>query len=176
MRSPTHSLLPASGWVRIVSILVGVAVLITTFLWALSFSQIYSRPITRGAASEWIYQNIPGPINLYIQEQNETYSQPLSIPYGTTIQPGLPYQMLFTANASGTLNDVYLAHILDTQALPPTALKVFLSASSNGTGPFLAAGIAVSTTIMEDASQDRVQLNIDTPLPVEAGQTYYLTM
>ena len=164
------------GLGRIVSILFGGAVLITTFMWALSFSQIYSRSITRVAASEWIYQNVPGPINLYIQGQNETYSQPLSIPYGTTIQPGLPYQMLFTANASGTLNEVYLAHILDTQALQPITLNVSLSASSNGTGPFLAAGIAVSTTITGNASQNGVQLNIDTPLPVEAGQTYYLTM
>ena len=47
--------------------LLGSVVLIATFAWAVAFSLIYARPITRVAASDWIYQNIPGPINLHIQ-------------------------------------------------------------------------------------------------------------
>ncbi len=164
------SRLPTSTWARIASVLVGSAVLITTFLWALSFSQIYTRPITRVAASEWIYQNIPGPINLHIQGQNETYTQPLSIPYGSTIQPGLPYQMMFTANASGLVNELYLAHIIDTQALHPAGLNVSLSS------PLIIEGLSVPTTIMSDTSSNGYQLTFDTPIPVEGGREYYLTI
>jgi 4-amino-4-deoxy-L-arabinose transferase-like glycosyltransferase len=57
------SRLAPSRWMRLVTVLIGAVVLIVTFAWALGFSLIYSRPITRVAASDWIYQNIPGPIN-----------------------------------------------------------------------------------------------------------------
>jgi len=39
-------------------------VLVLTFAWAYAFSRIYLRPETRVAASEWIYQNVPGPVDL----------------------------------------------------------------------------------------------------------------
>ena len=164
------------GGLRWVSILVGGAVLTATFLWAFSFSQIYSRPITRVAASDWIYQNIPGPINLHIQGKDEPYNQPLSIPYGSTVQPGVPYQMIFTANASGTLSEVYLAHILDIQALQPAALNVTLAGFPDGTVPLMSAVIAVSPPKVDDASPAGYQLNFNTPVAVEAGQVYYLLL
>jgi YYY domain-containing protein len=170
--TPSH----APSWTRWVSVMVGSAVLIATFLWAFSFSQIYSRPITRVAASDWIYQNIPGPINLHIQGENDPYHQPLSIPYGSTVQPGAPYQMVFTANASGTLNEVYLAHILDTQALQPAALNITLAGSPDGSAPLMSAVIAVSPKKIGDLSTGEFPLNFNTPIPVEAGKEYYLLL
>jgi YYY domain-containing protein len=172
----SHSRLPTSGWTRLISILVGSVVLITTFMWALGFSQIYSRPITRLAASEWIYQNIPGPINLHIQGNNGSYNQPVSIPYGSTIRPGLPYQSTFTANASGTLKDVYLAHVIDLQASLPIALNISLSTSSDGGGSIMEAVTTASPTTTDDTSSNGYLLKFDTPVNVEAGQVYYLTL
>jgi len=166
--------LPASGFARTLAILVGGFVLIATFLWAYSFSQIYSRPITRIAASDWIYQNIPGPINLHIQGQSATYNQPISIPYGTTIQSGLPYQSMFTANATGTLNDIYLAHVIDTQALLPTSLSVSLS-----TTPSANESLYTEVTNISPATPswpNAYALKFKVPVPIEAGQLYYLTL
>jgi YYY domain-containing protein len=167
---------PVFGWTRLVSILIGSAVLITTFMWAFSFSQIYSRPITRVAASDWIYQNIPGPINLHIQGQNESYNQPISVPYDSTIQPGLPYQSMFTSNASGILNDVYLAHVTVTHALQSTALNVSLSTSSDGGEPLIADVMDVSSITAGATSPAGYQLKFDIPIPVEADQVYYLAL
>jgi hypothetical protein len=48
---------------KILAALIGTAVLILTAGWAYAFSQIYLRPETRVAASRWIYQNVPGPVN-----------------------------------------------------------------------------------------------------------------
>ena len=168
--------LPALGWARILSILVGGVVLLTTFAWALAFSLIYARPITRVAASDWIYQNIPGPINLHIQSQDGSFNQPLSISYGNTIRPGLPYQMTFTANASGTLNEVYLAHVADTRALQPTILNVTLSSVSGEGQPLLATVMPVSPALAGDSSLEGYKLKFDTPIKVEAGQVYTLAL
>jgi YYY domain-containing protein len=167
---------PRFRGIRVASIVLGGAVLVATFLWALSFSRIYSRPITRVAASRWIYQNIPGPINLHIQGENETYTQPLSLPYGLIIQPGVPYQMMFTANAHGELSEIYLPHILDTQATQPTTFDVFVSSPSDRSGLLKDAGIQVSNTLTANSAQNGYQLSFDSPVQVEAGQDYYLTL
>ena len=167
---------PTFGWARSVSILVGGVVLITTFIWALAFSLIYSRPITRVAASDWIYQNISGPVNLLILTPSGLYNQPLSIPYGSSIQAGLPYQMTLAANASGTLNEVYLAHVADTQALLHTALNATISAAPDGSVPVWAAVMTVSPTPMGGLPTAGYPLKFDPPVTVVAGQVYFLTL
>ena len=49
------------------------------------------------AASRWIYQNIPGPINVQIQTADSIYNQPLPFPVDGFIQTGQPYDTSFTA-------------------------------------------------------------------------------
>ena len=44
----------------------------TTLAWAYAFTRIYTRPLTRVAATHWIYQNLPGAINLHIQTGDGT--------------------------------------------------------------------------------------------------------
>jgi len=65
----------------ILATLIGVTVLALTFAWAYAFTRIYTRPVTRVAATYWIYQNVPGPINLHIQAANgSVFQQPLPFP------------------------------------------------------------------------------------------------
>ncbi|HSM24541.1 MAG TPA: glycosyltransferase family 39 protein, partial [Anaerolineaceae bacterium] len=53
-----------------------------TFVWAYMFSSIYDRPITRIDASRWIYENVPGPINLMIDHgDGESKQKIISYPY-----------------------------------------------------------------------------------------------
>jgi len=51
----------------VASHVLGIGTLMATLLWAFAFTRIYSRPVTRIQASYWIYQNVPGPINLQIE-------------------------------------------------------------------------------------------------------------
>ena len=42
----------------------GALVLLLTLAWAFAFTRIYTRTETRVAASRWIFENVPGPVNL----------------------------------------------------------------------------------------------------------------
>jgi hypothetical protein len=62
----------AAGW-RILAVMLGVGVLAATAMYAFAFTGIYLRPITRVAASRWIYQHIPGPVNCRSGKQDDRY-------------------------------------------------------------------------------------------------------
>ena len=79
---PGLSSLKRLNWRKILATTAGVVILLLTFGWAFAFTGIYLRPETRIAASRWIFQNVPGPIDLQIQ-----------IPAGTTYQQPLPFQV-----------------------------------------------------------------------------------
>jgi YYY domain-containing protein len=106
---------------RLSSIGIGTAVLILTLGWAYAFTRIYTRPVTRVAATQWIYQNVPGPVNLHITgADGSVYQQPLPFISGNFIQAATPYVFPFKINASGTLNEIYFPHI---EALMPSGLQ-----------------------------------------------------
>ncbi len=104
--------LPRSAKLAAAGALIAVVILFTA-AWAFAFSRIYTRPVTRVAASEWIYQNIPGPVNLRIDTAEGEYQQPISIPYDHIYQDGQPHELNFRARFSGTLKEVYLGHLGD---------------------------------------------------------------
>ncbi len=160
----------------LLAVVVGGAVLLGTFAWAYAFTRIYTRPITRIEASRWIYQNIPGPINLRIQTEGETYNQPLPFINGFLIQPGQPYTTEFSARASGDLEEVVLPYALDIQAGSGTK-TLSLRVQSVGDPQASAEGKYIGD--FQPASDPRGQsitLRLDSPLPVIEGQSYRLTL
>jgi YYY domain-containing protein len=100
-------------WSKVVAVILGILVLGSTYAWAYAFSRIYVNPFTRVAASRWIYQNIPGPINLAIDTENGVTNQPVPYSYDFVIRPDKPFTTSFTANASGTLERIFLPHVID---------------------------------------------------------------
>ena len=81
-------------------------VIIPTLLWANAFIQIYQKPMTRVAASEWIYNNVPsGAVLLYQADgQNKEFNLPLK---GYEFQPGsFPLTLNFTMPEDGTITAV----------------------------------------------------------------------
>ncbi|HEX6306003.1 MAG TPA: glycosyltransferase family 39 protein, partial [Anaerolineales bacterium] len=97
---------------RLAALTLGAGVLVATGIYALGFSSIYTRPITRIEASRWVYQNIAGPINFQIRTPGGPYNQPLSFPRDYSITAGHPYTASFTAKASGVLDQVYLHEVV----------------------------------------------------------------
>ncbi|MEJ2564309.1 MAG: glycosyltransferase family 39 protein, partial [Anaerolineales bacterium] len=68
---------------RLAKIFVGGIACVTvlwTFIWALAFTSIYTRPLTRFEASEWIYSHIPAAINVVVEADGERLFEPLALP------------------------------------------------------------------------------------------------
>ncbi|HVM71756.1 MAG TPA: DUF2298 domain-containing protein, partial [Anaerolineales bacterium] len=132
------------NWRAILAGTVGGVVLVLTFAWAYAFSRIYLRPETRVAASEWIYQNVPGPIDLEIKTPaGTTYQQPLPFQAGSAVQTSVPYQVTFTPQADGSLDQIILPHVtnhllrvtfLQNPAAPQEVVSGYMVVAPNSAG------------------------------------------
>jgi len=137
LRPPREKLI---RWTKIASVVVGAAVLISTLAYAYGFTRIYTRPITRIEASRWIYQNVPGPINLHIENGEGVYSQPVPFRYDETIRADSAYFSTFTANATGTLSQVYLYAVTDpSDVLGERSFTLTLAPVPDTPGPVVSA-------------------------------------
>ncbi len=110
---------------RLVRWTIGVLVLIATGLYAWNFvHDIYLTPITRVAASRWIFQNVPGPINVQIALGDETYNQPLPWDRSQALLPGQSSQVNFTAKKDGLLTEVSLYNVKSDGQPGPVTVRV----------------------------------------------------
>ena len=107
----------ASVLLAVLSVVMGVAVLALTAAWAYAFTRIYTRPVTRVAATSWIYQNVPGPLNLRIENRrwHRLPAAAVRSRRARLVSGAAPYVHLFAANASGTLREIHLPHVAAVQ-------------------------------------------------------------
>jgi len=155
------------------AIVIGVTVVTLTAAWAFAFQSIYIRDEPRIAASRWIYQNVPGPINLEIQKADASiYNQPLPFPTGVYIQPQLPYQTSFVPQNEGLLKEVTLAHVAAVPAQLPAQLMVTVWQNLSDPLP-----LASAFTIAEapgEAGNTAQLVNFDQLPLLMVDQNYYL--
>ncbi len=182
-------------WNSILAAVVGIGVLLATWAWAFAFSNIYTRPVTRIDASRWIYENIPGPINLHIESKNEAgpsndnrsantlaatgpadtliHNQMLSFPYDQAIDPALPYSISFNAAHTGLLREIYLPHVADRLASSETYyLNLSVSLLPNGEAPIDSSLLMIDNS---SGSPDRIATLMHA-IDLVKGQPYYLTI
>jgi YYY domain-containing protein len=162
---------------RILAGLLGVTVLALTAIWAFAFHSIYLREEPRMAASRWIYQNVPGPINVRIQTGDSIYNQPLPFPVDGYIQTGQPYDTSFAAQRHGTLESITLGHAVN-QLADSSTLTITVSDVPNPTdGQALAiASLTSDFAGKEDERGDSYTIKLDKPVPLQKGSPYYLRL
>ncbi len=97
----------------ITSIVIGVGVLIASGMWSYAFTRIYTRPEARVAASSWIYENIPGPINLQIIDAKGIVQQPLSTLGVTTLSTSQPLRMTFSTDEVLTITQLDFENFME---------------------------------------------------------------
>ena len=154
--------------------LIGIVVVLLTAAWAFAFHSIYIRDEPRIAASRWIYQNIPGPINLRIetgQDGAAPYNQPLPFPAGVNIQPSMPYQTSFTAQRDGVVNEILLGHAAAYPEEMPAQLHLSVLQNPNDPQPLASTLTNPSGDVLTALSQTAT---FDPAPALAANQTYYL--
>jgi hypothetical protein len=130
------------------------------------------------AAPRWIYQNIPGPLNLHIATNTDgTYNQPLPSPPRDFIQASQPYDTAFIAQSDGVLESMTLAHAINRLA-PSSTLTLTLSDERDPTPTqVLATGSLTSDFAAgEDPRGDAHTLTLDTPVPLKRNSIYFLRL
>ncbi|UCD41389.1 MAG: hypothetical protein JSV69_12550, partial [Chloroflexota bacterium] len=165
------------AWAKVAAIVIGAGVLISTAIYAFSFSNIYTRPITRVDASRWIYQNIPGPINLPIETEEGIYNQQVSYPYNYIISQDQPYKSSFKAHRSGEINEINLYRIIDPEAnFGVKNFRIKISEVPGGGGQSESVSINYDYSPAGFASDDSSSVWLEDPLEVAADQQYYLQL
>ena len=161
-----------TNWGKILAYALGVLAVVASVAYSFAFIQIYTRPHSRVAASRWIFQNVPGPITVKIQQADGTItSQPIPFPYDGAVQPGNPVDFGFTSRADGTLSQIDLGYVLTPSSARGTTLLLGLTADP--AAPAIAT--ATFTAPPPDATPATSQtLTLSAPVPLTAGQTYTL--
>ncbi|HML40564.1 MAG TPA: DUF2298 domain-containing protein [Bellilinea sp.] len=91
----------------------GILALGLTVTWAYAFLHIYIQPMTRVVASDWIYENVPGPVNLLYADGDVTSTQPLPYNPQLALNAYEPVERLITAQYSGDLTQISLGTVQD---------------------------------------------------------------
>ena len=128
-----------------IGIILSVLILIVTTAWAFAFSRIYTRPVTRVEATDWIYENLEGPVNLYFDTGNGESRLPGQYRAYTTLFSGQNLPLTFSINEPAYLVDLtypvvqtiggsvdpveYQLKILDAESKAPLHEGVFTSSN-----------------------------------------------
>jgi YYY domain-containing protein len=156
----------------IASVILGAGVLLATGLYAWNFvHDIYLTPITRVAASRWIFQNIPGAVNVRIQTDTDVYNQPLPWYRDSLLIPGQSSQVGFTANADGTLSEIYLHKV--TSDGQPGSVTVQIGSQNDPTGTVVQA--SAQPEVNADG-QTVYHVRFEQGFPIVKGNPYDLTL
>lgn len=108
----------------------GTICVLLTLAWAFAFTRIYTRTESRVAASRWILQNVPGPVNLEMQvhgvpgQRSVPYRQLLPVQGGASVEPGAPYSLPFTSREGGALTGLTLTGLQASSAGDGMTLRV----------------------------------------------------
>ena len=161
-------------WARVAAAAAGGVVLLGTAAWAVAFASIYSRPMTRVAASRWIYGHVPGVVNLVVSTDEGEQLAPVPMPLEFTLQAETPHLASFTSRLDGEARAIVLPFVTDLGAEPQTrSLSIALMESPD---PASAVATASYTGSLPHGSEGSLEIPLDPAWALYEGRTYYLLL
>ncbi|MCP4361105.1 MAG: hypothetical protein GY796_24115, partial [Chloroflexi bacterium] len=91
---------------RVLTAVIVLIVLLPSFLWANAFVQIYHQPVTRVAASEWMFENVPTGATLLYEASGEQKEQHLPLKWFEFRAGSTPLIMQFTLPEDGVVTSL----------------------------------------------------------------------
>ncbi len=163
---------------RVIAIGLSVIAVIGTGLWAYMFSRIYIDPMTRVEASHWIYENIPGAINLMINRDGNLEQKVLAYPNDHLIEENKSYTTNFVVSEAGTLEDIRFANIqqIDDRILTDSVLTVIIYDAEDGIEE-VGRGL-ISSNFQNEKNQELPAFTVDIEpnIRLEADHVYQIVL
>lgn len=159
-------------WTRVLAGILAIVVLAGSGVWAYAFTRIYTRPVTRIAASRWIYQNVPGPVNLKYSTIDGDYNQPIPYPSGSFIIADNPLAYDFNAAATGTVQTITFFRIGDAAGVEGEKELVFTITDAENNTVLNSAVIKSTFLSATDTRGDTYEINFQEPIKLVQGHRY----
>ncbi len=165
------------NWRKVLAMFALIVTLAGSALWAFAFTSIYTRPVTRVAASEWIYENIPAAVNIKMTtDDGSVRNIPAAYQNGALLGSEKPFSYVFTAIDDITLDAVKVQHIQNQSGIvSPVSLMVSVFEHSGNGLSYLGGGFLQSDFVpISDSNGDAFELVMQEPIFLQAGQKYQL--
>jgi len=158
-------------------LLIAMVLIFSAIVWALAFVNVYRQPMTRVEASEWIYKNIEGAINLRIENEDEEFTQPIPYPkyYELTSEKGLSFD--FSPENNTSVSRIAFDHIIAKNPVygeQHFVIAIYEKGNNNDllteieiTGPFQMEG---------DVRGNNYQYNLPNDVLLEKGKEYIFSL
>ncbi len=146
-------------------------VIIPSLIWANTFVNIYREPVTRLAASDWIFENVPSAATLLYESDGEI--RELQLPNkGFDLYPnGTPIQIVATLPEDGIINSIRFNYLNDADAAAGVdsgeTLRIFFAGKLVDEFPLYLDETWQSITI--PLPETAVSANTPTQIDIEAG-------
>jgi len=158
-----------------------VFVIAFTQLWAVMFTEIYRRPLTRVEASNYFYENVPAGLSTTITGADGTTSlinmAMLGVPPNLNItfyEPNQRRVLPFIAQ-SASVDRVIVGRLLAPErSSTPKAFYVAIALDTEGTQTIATGKIQAPFDGGQDAFGDIYTIRLDKPITLDVTRNYYL--
>lgn len=139
-------------------------IMIPSLLWANAFIQIYQQPVTRVAASEWMYANLPSGATLVYETNGKERTHQLPLKEFELSPGGNPLILNFTMPEDGTITAVRFNYLAGNTEAPAT-VRIALDSHLSSDAPYAA------TTF--DANNEWQAVTLDLPDTISAADSQH---
>ena len=150
--------------------------LISAIAWASAFVNIYRQPMTRIEASEWIYRNLEGTINLRIKNDNGKFSQPIPYPKFYELDPGKTLSFDFVPEITTSICRIAFDHINSETLLSEDQHLALSIYTKNNNNLLTEIEITDSFRVEGDPRGQSYQFDLPDSILLEKGKEYIFSL